>query len=146
MSILSSPELLDVQTRCLFNGELVRARAVSDSFCILAFLVVHSIRKMTSNASTHKPRSKLSSWPQWTRVSSFAEPLFSPRRDWIGKARPACSVPVPSSPVASSISSSESKQNKGSSLTILFDHANCDGHLTPTGFTLVAALIISNQS
>jgi hypothetical protein len=38
-----------------------------------------------------------------------------------------------------------SKQNKGSSLTILFDHANCDGHLTPTGFTLVALIITPEQ-
>jgi hypothetical protein len=34
-----------------------------------------------------------------------------------------------------------SKQNKGSSLTILFDHANCDGHLVPTGLTLVSLIV-----
>jgi hypothetical protein len=34
-----------------------------------------------------------------------------------------------------------SKQNKGSSLTILFDRANCDGHLTPVGLTLVGLIV-----
>ena len=34
-----------------------------------------------------------------------------------------------------------SKQNKGSSLTILFDHANCDGHSTPVDFTLVGLIV-----
>jgi hypothetical protein len=34
-----------------------------------------------------------------------------------------------------------SKRNKGSSLTILFDHANCDGHPTPVGFTLVGLIV-----
>jgi hypothetical protein len=34
-----------------------------------------------------------------------------------------------------------SKQNKGSSLTILFDNAHCDGHLTPVGLTLVGLIV-----
>jgi hypothetical protein len=34
-----------------------------------------------------------------------------------------------------------SKQNKGSSLTILFDRANCDGHLSPVGLTLVGLIV-----
>jgi len=34
----------------------------------------------------------------------------------------------------------KSKQNKGSSVSILFDHADCDGRLTPIGFTLYALI------
>jgi hypothetical protein len=34
-----------------------------------------------------------------------------------------------------------SKQNKGSSLTILFDRANCDGHLSPVSLTLVGLIV-----
>jgi hypothetical protein len=33
-----------------------------------------------------------------------------------------------------------SQLNKGSSLTILFDHADCDGHITPIHFTLFAII------
>ena len=34
-----------------------------------------------------------------------------------------------------------SKQNKGSSLTVLFDSADCDGHHTPVGLTLVGLIV-----
>ena len=34
-----------------------------------------------------------------------------------------------------------SKQNKGSSLTVLFDGADCDGHHTPVGLTLVGLIV-----
>jgi len=34
-----------------------------------------------------------------------------------------------------------SKQNKGSSLSVLFDSANCDGHVTPVGLTLVGLIV-----
>jgi hypothetical protein len=67
-----------------------------------------------------------------------ASVLAKARLDWKG---PTCLIRA-GSVVSGHIVDFEqrSKQNKGSSLTILFDHANCDGHLTPTGFTLVALI------
>jgi hypothetical protein len=64
--------------------------------------------------------------------------LAKARLDWKG---PTCLIRA-GSVVSGRIVDLEqrSKQNKGSSLTILFDHANCDGNLTPTGFTLVALI------
>jgi hypothetical protein len=68
-----------------------------------------------------------------------ASVLAKARLDWNG---PTCLLRA-GSVVSGRIVDLEqrSRQNKGSSLTILFDHANCDGHLTPTGFTLVALII-----
>jgi hypothetical protein len=67
-----------------------------------------------------------------------ASVLAKARLDWKG---PACLIRA-GSVVAGRIVDLEqrSRQNKGSSLTILFDHANCDGHLTPTGLTLVSLI------
>jgi hypothetical protein len=64
--------------------------------------------------------------------------LAKSRLNWNG---PACSLRV-GSVVSGHVVDVEkrSKQNKGSSLTILFDHADCDGHLTPTALTLYALI------
>jgi hypothetical protein len=65
--------------------------------------------------------------------------LAKARLDWKG---PACLLRA-GSVVSGHVVDFEqrSKQSKGSSLTILFDHANCDGHLVPTGLTLVSLIV-----
>jgi len=72
------------------------------------------------------------------KIALGAPVLAKARVDW---NNPDCHLRVGSVVVGHIVAiEKRSKQNKGSSLTIAFDHADCDGHLSPFQFTLFAII------
>jgi hypothetical protein len=89
-------------------------------------------------ASIRRDLCKLNFWHPWTQQDWFGAQtvLAKAALDWND---PACLLRA-GSVISGHIADLEQKQNKGSSVSILFDHADCDGRLTPIGFTLYALI------
>jgi hypothetical protein len=72
------------------------------------------------------------------KIALGAPVLAKARVDW---NNPTCHLRIGSVVVGHIVAiEKRSKQNKGSSLTIAFDHADCEGRITPFQFTLFALI------